>query len=48
MIPEIGNIFLIFAFSISVLSFLSSTFSYYSNVQIYDLSKNIYLIFFLL
>ena len=48
MIPEIGNIFLIFAFSISVLSFLSSTFSYYSNVQIYDLSKNIYLIFLLL
>ena len=48
MTPEIGNIFLIFAFSISVLSFLSATYSYYADVQIYDLSKNIYLIFFLL
>ena len=48
MPPEIGNIFLIFAFSISVLSFLSATYSYYADVQIYDLSKNIYLIFFLL
>ena len=48
MTPEIGNIFLIFAFSISVLSFLSATYSYYADAQIYDLSKNIYLIFFLL
>ena len=48
MTPEIGNIFLIFAFSISVLSFLSANYSYYADVQIYDLSKNIYLIFFLL
>ena len=48
MTPEIGNIFLIFAFSISILSFLSATYSYYADVQIYDLSKNIYLIFFLL
>ena len=48
MTPEIGNIFLIFAFSISALSFLSATYSYYADAQIYDLSKNIYLIFFLL
>mgnify|MGYP005683636125 CR=1 FL=1 len=48
MTPEIGNIFLIFAFSISALSFLSATYSHYADVKIYDLSKNIYLIFFLL
>ena len=48
MTPEIGNIFLIFAFSISALSFLSASYSHYADVKIYDLSKNIYLIFFLL
>ena len=30
------------------MSFLSATYSYYADAQIYDLSKNIYLIFFLL
>ena len=48
MTPEIGNILLIFAFSISALSFLSASYSHYADVKIYDLSKNIYLIFFLL
>tara|TARA_A100001015_G_scaffold184716_1_gene205545 strand:+ start:1725 stop:3617 length:1893 start_codon:yes stop_codon:yes gene_type:complete len=48
MIPEIGNVFLIFAFSISVLSFLSANYSYYADTKIYDLSKNIFLVFFLL
>ena len=48
MIPEIGNILLILAFSVSLLSFISATYSYYADIKIFDLSKNIYLIFTLL
>ena len=42
MIPEIGNILLILAFSVSLLSFISATYSYFADIKIFDLSKNIY------
>ncbi len=48
MFPEIGNILLILAFTLSSVCFLSTSYSYYSDTKFYDLQKSAYIIFFLL